>query len=298
MGTNDGASRRTRQQADATDAADAADATDADGVTGATSALCDLVARLRGEGGCPWDRAQTLEDVRSYLIEEAHEAAAAIDSGDWDRLREELGDLLFQVAFVAQLAAEAGAFDFAEAARAVTDKMIARHPHVFDQREQRLDSADQVAAAWERRKQREGRGLLDGVPDSLPALVAAWRIGQKAAGVGFDWSGPGPVLEKVREELAELEAEIALAEALGDERAASGTGLEGEIGDLLQATASLARHLGIDPERALARSNQKFRRRFTRIETQLGERLGEPPEDLEARQREMEDLWQAAKRES
>jgi MazG family protein len=176
--------------------------------------LVELVARLRAPDGCPWDREQTLADVRAYLLEEAHEAAAAIDAGDLEALAGELGDLLFQAAFVARLGEEAGAFSAGDAIDRSLAKMIARHPHVFGGEE--LADAAAVARAWERRKLEAGGGggapgggLLDGVPASLPALTAAYRMTQKAAAVGFDWPDAGAVLAKVDEELAELRAELA-----------------------------------------------------------------------------------------
>jgi MazG family protein len=249
------------------------------------STLRDLVAlveRLRRSDGCPWDREQKLPDVRAYLIEEAHEAAAAVDGADWTAIAEELGDLLFQVAFVLRLGEEAGAISAEQVVGGVRDKMVARHPHVFG--DERLGDAAAVRDAWERRKAASGGSLLAGVPSSLPALVAAYRLGQKAAGVGFDWPDVGGVLAKVREELAEVEAEVA-----GGEQA----GREGELGDLLFAVANLARHLDVDPERALAATNRKFRRRFAHLEERVGaqgRRVDQLPLD------ELEALWQEAKR--
>jgi MazG family protein len=253
------------------------------------STLRDLVAlveRLRREDGCPWDREQRLPDLRAYLVEEAHEAAAALDSGDWAAIGEELGDLLFQVAFVLRLGEEAGALTAEQVIGGVRDKMVARHPHVFG--EERLADAAAVRDAWERRKAATGGGaLLAGVPASLPALVGAYRLAQKAAGVGFDWPDAGGVLAKVREELGEVESEV------GEAVAGSGR-LEGELGDLLFAVANLARHLDVDPERALAGANRKFRRRFGHLEAKLAG-AGRRPEQLTLD--ELEALWQEAKRE-
>jgi nucleoside triphosphate diphosphatase len=250
--------------------------------------LLALVERLRAPDGCPWDREQTLPDLRAYLLEEAHETAAAIDERDFDALCGELGDLLFQVAFLTRLAVEAGGFAPGEPLARVTAKMIARHPHVFGGEE--LADANAVRASWERRKLREEvagrRSLLDGAAaTTLPALVAAYRLTQKAAGVGFDWPDAGDVLAKVEEEVDELRNELT-ADAQGER-------LRDEIGDLLFAVANLARHLDVDPEGALAGTNLKFRRRFVHVEAGLaarGRRLGE------ATLAEMDALWEEAKR--
>lgn len=248
--------------------------------------LLDLVARLRAPDGCPWDREQTLPDVRAYLLEEAHELAGAIDTGDWGELSEELGDMLFQVAFIARLAEEAGAFSLPQVIDRVHHKMVARHPHVFG--DEPLADAESVRQAWERRKLREEPkrdSLFSGVPSSLPALLAAYRLTQKAAGVGFDWPEAALVLDKAEEEVAELRQ--ALAE--GDRDSA-----REEVGDLLFTLANLARKLEIDPEAALAGTNLKFRRRFAKIEQALAER-GKTA--AEATLEEMDALWEAAKRE-
>jgi MazG family protein len=245
-----------------------------------------LVARLRGPGGCPWDREQRLPDLRAYLLEEAHEVAAAIDRADLGDLEGELGDLLFQVVFVAALAEEAGGFDLEAVIARVHAKMVARHPHVFAGEE--LRDAQAVREAWERRKLRdESRqgSLLDGVAESLPALVGAYRMTQKAAGVGFDWPDAEAVLAKIDEELAELRAEMARG---ADGRQAA----RAEIGDLLFTVANLARKLEIDPEAALAGTNLKFRRRFRAVEDRLtaqGKTLGETPLG------ELDALWESAK---
>ncbi|MEM8930443.1 MAG: nucleoside triphosphate pyrophosphohydrolase [Acidobacteriota bacterium] len=252
-------------------------------------ALLELIARLRAPDGCPWDRKQTLSSVRAYLIEEAHEVAAAIDAEDFDALREELGDLLFQVSFVGRLAEEAGVFQLADAADEVRQKMIERHPHVFGAPEERLDDAADVARAWERRKaaKRASGSILDGVPPSLPALVGAYRLTQKAAGVGFDWPDPADVLDKIQEEVgevvAELDAEHPDPEAIRD-----------EIGDLLLAVANLARHVGVDPEAALQRANGKFRRRFGELEALYRDELERTIDTSSAQ--EMDDYWEEVKR--
>ncbi len=268
--------------------------------------LVDLVARLRGEGGCPWDREQELADLRAYLLEEAHEAAAALDrvvaadgaagseggeaDAAWDALAGELGDLLFQAAFVLRLGEEAGRLDAAAVVDRVHTKMVGRHPHVFgpadgESEGEELADAAAVERAWERRKLARGESasLLAGVPESLPALLAAYRLTQKASGVGFDWQDPEAVLAKIDEEVAELRAEL----AAGDRAAAAG-----ELGDLLFTVANLGRKLGLDPEAALAATNTKFRRRFAAVEAGLaaqGRRLEE------AELAEMDALWEAAK---
>jgi MazG family protein len=262
----------------------------------AASTLRDLVAlaaRLRAPDGCPWDREQRLADVRAYLLEEAHEAAAAVDEGSWPEIAAELGDLLFQVAFVLRLGEEAEALTVEGVVAGVHAKMVARHPHVFG--EARAADAEEVRRAWERRKAAAAgeESMLAGVPASLPALVGAYRLSQKAAGVGFDWPDAPAVMEKVREELDEVERELATGAGAGVASTdAARAGLEGELGDLLFAVANLARHAGVDPERALARTNAKFRRRFAHVERGVkgsGRRLGEVPLD------ELEALWQDAK---
>jgi len=247
--------------------------------------LIELVARLRSADGCPWDREQTLPDLRAYLLEEAHEAAAAIDGEDWEHLQEELGDLLFQVAFVVRLAEEARAFTYDQVVDRIEAKMIARHPHVFG--DERLSDQHAVRRAWARRKLSSAGpkdSLLSGVPASLPALTASYRMTQKAADVGFDWPDVESVRAKLEEEWEELRRELAADD--GSEAVKS------ELGDLIFTVANLARKLEIDPEAALAATNRKFRRRFRRIEAKLAERgssLGE------ASMEEMEALWQEAK---
>ncbi|MFL6199490.1 MAG: nucleoside triphosphate pyrophosphohydrolase [Thermoanaerobaculia bacterium] len=246
--------------------------------------LVDLVARLRAPDGCPWDKEQTLENVRAYLLEEAHELAGAIDGGDWQELAEELGDMLFQVAFIARLAEEAGAFRLPQVIDGVHSKMVARHPHVFGN--ESLADAEAVRQAWERRKLNEEpnrKTLLGGVPSSLPALLGTYRLTQKAAGVGFDWPDAASVLDKADEEIAEVR------EALAEGNAAQ---VREEIGDLLFTLANLARKLDVDPEAALAGTNRKFRTRFAAVEQGLAAR-GKTA--AEATLEEMDELWEAAK---
>ncbi len=248
--------------------------------------LLDLVARLRAPDGCPWDREQTLPDVRAYLLEEAHELAGAIDGGDWQELEEELGDMLFQVAFIGRLAEEAGAFSLSQVIDGVHRKMVERHPHVFG--DEVLADAAAVRQAWERRKLREEpkrESLFSGVPASLPALLAAYRLTQKAAGVGFDWPEAAPVLDKAEEEIGEIRDALARGEK---------DAVREEVGDLLFTIANLARKLDVDPEAALAGTNRKFRERFARIEEGLA---AQGKTAAEATLEEMDALWEAAKRE-
>ena len=245
--------------------------------------LDDLVAHLRAPDGCPWDREQTLGDLRAYLLEEAHEVAAALDREDWDDLKEEMGDLLFQLAFLGRLNEEAERFGVGDSIESVRAKMVERHPHVFG--DQEATDAAAVARSWERRKVEQrswNASLLDGVAGSLPGLVASYRMTQKAAGVGFDWSSADQVAAKVEEELEEVR------------QAASGSRerRSEEIGDLLFAVANLARHLGVDPEAALAHANLKFRRRFGAIETALA---AQQRRLTDATLEELDELWEQAK---
>jgi ATP diphosphatase len=260
--------------------------------------LLDIMAALRTPGtGCPWDLEQTFATIVPYTIEEAYEVADAVERGDLVDLRDELGDLLLQVAFHARMAEEQGAFAFGDVVEAITRKLHRRHPHVFgDARDlapaevKRLWDEIKAAEKAERREARaraglppEGAGLLDGVPGALPALTRAEKLTSKAAKVGFDWPETAQVVDKIREELDE----VAEAAAAGDP-----DGIEDEIGDLLFAVANLARHHGVDPEAALRRTNAKFVRRFAAIEHGLAARgrpLGEASLD------EMEALWAAAK---
>jgi ATP diphosphatase len=249
--------------------------------------LIDLVARLRAPDGCPWDREQTLPDVRAYLLEEAHELAGAIDGGDWDELGEELGDMLFQAAYIGRLAEEASAFSVSQVIDRVHRKMVERHPHVFG--DETLADAESVRQAWERRKlQKEPRreSLFSGVPTSLPALLGSYRLTQKAAGVGFDWPDAQDVLAKAEEEIAEVRE--ALASGQKD-------AVREEVGDLLFTIANLARKLDVDPEAALAGTNRKFRQRFAKIEEGLA---AQGKTAAEATLEEMDALWEAAKAEN
>jgi len=254
--------------------------------------LLDVMARLRDpDGGCPWDLEQDFSTIAPYTIEEAYEVADAIERQDLDDLEGELGDLLLQVVYHAQMAKEAGRFDFETVAARIADKMIHRHPHVFGS--DTVESAAAQSLAWEEAKaaeraQKEPAGgdpsILADLPIGLPALTRSAKLQRRAARVGFDWPELGPVLAKLEEELAEVKAELATG--------GSHERLEGEVGDLLFAAVNLARHLGVDGESALRQANRKFERRFRAIETAL-RAAGRPIED--ASLDEMEDLWQAAK---
>jgi nucleoside triphosphate diphosphatase len=234
--------------------------------------LVAIMARLRDPArGCPWDREQDFASIAPYTIEEAYEVADAIQHGDMAALRDELGDLLLQVVFHAQIAREAGAFDIADVARAINDKMIKRHPHVFG--EERIEGSSAQTQAWESQKseerkakaESEGRsaGALDGVATGLPALTRALKLQRRAARVGFDWPAENAVAEieaKLAEELAEIKTEI----AAGNRKA-----IEAECGDLLFVCVNLLRHLDVDPESALRATNAKFERRFRGVEDKM-----------------------------
>ncbi len=250
--------------------------------------LIEIMAALRDpRNGCPWDIEQDFATIAPYTIEEAHEVADAIARGAWDEFPGELGDLLLQVVFHAQMAAEKGMFDFADVAAKISDKLIARHPHVFGD-ESRDKSAAQQIKDWEAIKATERaakaeKGVLDGVALGLPALSRALKLQNRAARVGFDWPGAVQVLDKIREETAELVE----ARDSGDH-----AHLTEEFGDLLFVMANLARHLDIDPEEALRGANAKFTRRFQAIEAALHAQ-GRRPEDSTLA--EMDVLWDAAK---
>ncbi|MET3580640.1 ATP diphosphatase [Mesorhizobium robiniae] len=265
------------------------------------SRLIEIMAALRApETGCPWDIEQDFSTIAPYTIEEAYEVADAIARGDLDDLRDELGDLLLQVVYHAQMAEEAGEFAFGDVVQAITTKMIRRHPHVFG--DEKARSAGMAKGMWEKIKAEEkaekrsarlargldpednGKGFLDSVPVALPALTRALKLQEKAARVGFDWSEATPILDKIEEEIGELR------EALAKDDTAS---IKDEFGDMLFAVVNLGRHLKVDSEAALSGTNEKFRSRFHHVEQAL-EASGNTLE--RATLDEMEALWQQAKR--
>ncbi len=259
-------------------------------------ALLAIMAKLRDpDGGCPWDLEQTFATIAPYTIEEAYEVADAIDRGDMADLKDELGDLLLQVVFHARMAQEAGAFDFDDVAAAICDKMLRRHPHVFG--DGRADSSGEVRRTWDaiKRAEREAKGEVDasalaGISRGLPEWQRAVKLQHKAAKVGFDWPGPAPVLDKLREEIDEVRAEFdAVAAAPGDADARDR--LEDEIGDVLFVCANLARHAKVDVGSALRRANRKFERRFRAMEALAAAEGGLAGQSLDAQDR----YWERAK---
>jgi len=262
-------------------------------VTGRVKELLAIMTRLRADDGCPWDRQQTFASIAPYTIEEAYEVADAVERGDMQHLKDELGDLLFQVVFHSQIAAEAGQFDFEAVAGSICDKLRRRHPHVFGDGHQ-LSVAEQTAA-WEEIKAREraaaDTSALHGVPEALPALMRAYKLSKRAARVGFDFEHAGQSADKVAEELAEVRDAAAQSPSTADGEAAAAT-FE-EIGDLLFAAANLARKLDVDAEAALRAANGKFERRFRRMERLACER-GEVFAELNLAAQES--LWQSVKR--
>jgi MazG family protein len=257
-------------------------------VAEAFTRLVGIMARLRGPGGCPWDHEQTPESLRPYLLEEAYEVLEAIDAGDATALRDELGDLLLQIVFQSQIAAEGGRFTVADVARAISDKLVRRHPHVFA--DVKVSGADEVVRNWSKIKAEERRAAgKDGdafasVPRALPALARAHQLGEKATHLGLDWDGVAGVLAKVREEQQELE----MAVASGDRAA-----VEHELGDILLTLASLGRHLDVPAEIALRAANDRFVARARRAEA--GARAqGSDLAELSADERDH--LWEEAKK--
>ena len=251
--------------------------------------LVSIMARLRAPGGCPWDREQTFDTIKPYLLEEAYEVMDAIDQRDFPALAEELGDLILQPVFFAEMAAEEGRFTIEDSLDAISEKLIRRHPHVFAEGDAKTPEDvkrrwDEIKAEEKKRKGERKKALLESVPRALPALVEAQQISSKAASVGFDWPDAAQVTAKVEEELEELrEAQKESDPARAEE----------ELGDLFFALANLARHLKIDPEQALRKANAKFRNRFGQVEKAVeaqGRKLPEASLD------EMEALWQEAKR--
>ena len=257
--------------------------------TDPTLRLRAIMARLRDpDGGCAWDLEQTFATIAPYTVEEAYEVADAIERGDLGELRDELGDLLFQVVFHSRMAEEAGAFNFDDVANAICDKMIRRHPHVFSEAGHR--TAAEQTVAWEVIKAQEraakpavAAGILDDVPLGLPGMTRAAKLTARVARVGFDWPDVGQVIEKLHEELGELEVEIAAGDKIK---------MREELGDLLFVCANLARKLEVEPEDALRAANAKFERRFRFIEGALAKEGRAPAQsDLQ----EMDALWDAAK---
>lgn len=249
--------------------------------------LVEIMARLRGENGCPWDREQTSESIKPYLVEETYEVLEAIDERDPLKLREELGDLALQVVFHAQMAEEAGAFGIADVLATINDKLRRRHPHVFG--DVKAETAQEVLFNWEQIKQLERKkvtaqaSLLDGVPRELPALLRAHRLQEKASRVGFDWKEARPVFQKVEEELAELKAAM---EGQEPDR------MEAELGDLLFSLVNLSRFIEVNPEEALRKTIARFIARFRYIEEELARR-GQSLR--QATLQEMDALWAEAK---
>ena len=250
--------------------------------------LVAIMARLRGPGGCPWDREQTLATLRQYLVEETYEVLEALEEGDPREHCKELGDLLLQVVFQARIREEEGHFDAADVAAAISDKLVRRHPHVFGDVE--AHDAATVMRNWadikagERAEAGQGKSALDGVPQAMPALQRAARLGEKAGTAGFDWRDPAGVLDKLDEETAELKGALAAQDR---------PGIEHELGDYLFTVVHLCRHLRVDAEAALRQANRRFETRFRALEARIHEEGRQirdlPDEDLEAR-------WQAAKR--
>ncbi len=259
-------------------------------MTSGTKRLIDIMARLRNpKGGCPWDLEQTFKTIAPHTLEETYELVEAIEGGGKEDIKDELGDVLFQIVFYTQMGREAGWFDFDDVANHVADKMIERHPHVFGKR--RVKTARDVASNWEKDKEakrtkKAGKelSLLDGISTALPAATRAVKLQKRAAGVGFDWPKAWDVLAKIKEEIGELEREI--------KRKADKDFLEDELGDVFFAVTNLARKLDISPEAALRRTNRKFERRFRAIEkalTKKGKKITDASLD------EMEQIWKAVK---
>jgi nucleoside triphosphate diphosphatase len=268
----------------------------------------EIMHRLRAPGGCPWDREQTFDSITKYTVEETYEVLEAIEQRDWEELPGELGDLLLQVLFYAEMGEEAGHFSIDTVLETLSEKLVRRHPHVFGEVE--AGTSQEVLKNWEaiKRQERaakagtdhdgeERRPLLDSVKSSMPALMEGMKLSKKAAGVGFDWPSIDGLFDKLQEEALELRSEVEQIPEPGPQAAGAVSvdlhgRLQGEVGDLLFTVVNLARYLQVDPERALRQTNRKFRRRFGAVEQGLramGKELGEASLD------EMERLWQGAK---
>jgi MazG family protein len=247
--------------------------------------LVQLMTRLRAPGGCPWDRKQTLPDLKPFVIEESYEVVDAIDRDDRAALAEELGDLLLQAVFIAEITREEGTFDIYDAVTAIHDKLVRRHPHVFG--DVVAGDAEQVLVNWEKLKQderkAENKSVLSGVPQAMPALLKASRLTEKAARVGFDWRRTDDVFDKLDEELGELREAVAAEDAQN---------IHDEIGDLLFTIGNIARKVNVNPEEALQSTNRKFMRRFEHMEARVRER-GQNLDQLQLE--EMDRLWDEAK---
>ncbi len=255
------------------------------------STLVEIMQRLRGPNGCPWDRKQSFDTLKTYLLEETYEVLHAIDNRDWPELADELGDLLLQPVFIAQMASEQGLFDIGDSLEAINSKLVRRHPHIFG--DASAETAEDVKKRWDEIKSQEkaekglsleGRSILDDVLRSTPALVEALKLSKKAAAVGFEWPDVQGVLDKIREEAAEL------TEAHGS---LSAEHVEAEMGDLLFTVANLARFLHVDPEQALRKANGRFRSRFRYVEERVAAGGGRVEDtDLQT----LENFWQEGKR--
>lgn len=254
--------------------------------------VVEIMRRLRAPGGCPWDQRQTFDSIRTHTLEETYEVLEAIGDRNWPGLREELGDLLLQVVFYAEMAEEAGHFAIDDVLRELAEKLVRRHPHVFTEPGSAA-TAEEALGRWnamkaaERGESAEPRSLLAGIPRDLPALSEAGKMGVRAARVGFDWPSVEPIWSKVQEEIAELRAELASPGTHGNI-----TRLEDELGDVLFSLVNLARRLHLEPEAALKRSNRKFTRRFQHME-EAARAQGRALDQLSAA--EWDDLWRAAK---
>jgi len=261
--------------------------------------LVDIMATLRGPDGCPWDREQTIDTLKPFVLEETYEVLEAIDRHDHAALCEELGDFVFEAVFLAQLESEAGHFSIADSLCSVADKLVRRHPHVFAREGESaaVDSPDRVRTRWEEIKAQERsasvsaekpKTLLSGIAPTLPALLRAFHIGTRAASVGFDWAGAGDVVEKIQEEVNELRevVDAGANQPIDHERA------EEEMGDLLFAIANLARKLNIEPETALRKANDKFTRRYTAMEASIA-MSGRTMKEMTLA--ELEQVWQESK---